>query len=917
MSLATIGAPLGCGQSDEYGSLTQAVYNHGDAANMSLTLPFDTPHTLTQSYGGTVSHNWGTSTEYSLDLAGKKGDPILAVQAGTIEIPTSPSIDCGVVNPILAGVVGTNGGYGNHLYVHHANGCRSHYAHLANIAVSNDASVDQGALIGREGTTGCSTATHLHFNMECPDASGNMVRVKPEPLSEYTGLGSMTGSLFHGDIYTHYPVGTLVQVAGKPEIYMVTGSDQVMHIPDWTTFVAHRFFYDSSKPMERVVTITQTALDCYRIIQGNMSWMQSKLMSCGSNLYALFRDDTRATKRMIPFATSDSRYAPLIQSWGFPLQSPTAGTSAECAAYTGANLKMRPGTVVEAASDNDFYVITSDTYTSDDVAQQAPATYAYRLNRFVNGQPFMPILYGTYGVVLQIPDGTIADFVSNWQQGQTYSQVNAWSCPAATCTPTSCSTGGGSSGAGSPTCTLGERSCADTENFVVCEADPVTGAPTWHTWPCGSGLECVNADGMCTQEVSTCTSGQRICLSTEQFADCQVDSATGENYWHPWLCGAGWECVSGSGQCTQVAYQGDAPHTIRCENHDYTYSMHVTGPIQNGIWSSVAGNTVYLQYGSNSDGWATYVPSVSSKPYSLWVGDADGSGNPYSHELVMRGDTDQLNLFLYSPDSGQQGWFNLDWGIWNVIGDCWQSGGLIYHTPLPHPSGAITCTQSGPVMKYAFSGPMQMLLVGGAASGPIDIQYGSDSDGWSVPTSGKITAPWNGSYQHEISLPAYVNNLNFYLNGSGGGRWFDLNDGDYDGDSWTVTGDCWNSGGLVTHANVAPSKTIDCQVSGSTMTVTVVGDVASGIFGTAPTASPTYLEYGSDTDGWGTYTSGKPLATWYAGTQVYTFQFNANVQNFNFFLYAPSTGSQANNWFDLSQWTTTGACYKNGGGIAH
>jgi len=730
----------------------------------------------------------------------------------------------------------------------------------------------------------------------------------------------MTGTVFHGDTYTHQPVGTLLQVAGKPEIYLVTAKDQVLHIPDWTTFVAHRFFYDSSKPTQRVVTITQSALDCYRNIQGNLPWQQSKLMTCsGSNLYALFRDDTRAIKRRIPFAQTSDRYAPLVKSWGFRTNELVAGTTSECAAATGTDLKMRPGAVVELASDNDFYVITTDAYASDDVGAPAPATSAYRLNRFVSGDPFMPILYGTYGVVLQIPDGSLPDFVTNAQSGPVYDQLSAWACPTANCSqPNSCPTGGGgSSGAGSPTCTLGQRSCSGTNDFVVCEADPFTGAPTWHKWPCGTGWECVSSNGMCTQKVSTCTSGQRVCLSNSQFADCQTDAATGTNYWHPWLCGAGMECVNSNGQCSPIPYTGDPPHTIRCDNHAYTYTMHVTGPIKNGLVSSVTGSKVYLEYGSDSDGWANYVPSLSSKPYSLWVADTDSSGYPISHDLVMRGDVDHINLDLYSPDSGQTGWFNLTNSTWNVTGDCWKEGTSIRHNPLTPPTGTITCTQTGAVMKYAFDGPMQMLLAGGSVSGPTEIQYGSNSDGWTVPSSGKIVSPWNGSYHHEISLPVSVNGLNFYLNGAGGGKWFDLLDSDYDGDKWTAAGACTITGGLVTHADVAPSKTIDCKVNGPIMTVNVVGDVTSGIFGAAPSVNPTYLEYGSDTDGWSAYTADKPMATWSPGTQLYPLQMSSSVQNLNFFLYAPSTGSQPNNWFDLSKWTVTGDCWKDGGGIKH
>lgn len=196
---------------------TASAYTTGDTPGFPLVLPFhhDQDHKLSQGYAapGNFSHFAGTLDEFALDL---KGDvnitdvAILAAHAGTVDIVTSNTIDCGTVNESLAGVPGINGGYGHHLYVYHENGCRSHYAHLSSIEVSDGQYIDQGDLLGYEGSEGCSTARHLHFSMQCLNSYGAYVAIKPEPISEYTGLGSMVGQTF-GDgeaSYAHYPVGT-------------------------------------------------------------------------------------------------------------------------------------------------------------------------------------------------------------------------------------------------------------------------------------------------------------------------------------------------------------------------------------------------------------------------------------------------------------------------------------------------------------------------------------------------------------------------------------------------------------------------------------------------------------------------------------------------------------------------------------
>jgi murein DD-endopeptidase MepM/ murein hydrolase activator NlpD len=82
-----------------------------------------------------------------LDFKGPVGTPILAAAEGRV---TS---------------VGTQGGYGNCIEITHANGLVTRYAHLSGFNVRNGQMVDRGVQIGRMGSTGRSTGSHLHFEV--------------------------------------------------------------------------------------------------------------------------------------------------------------------------------------------------------------------------------------------------------------------------------------------------------------------------------------------------------------------------------------------------------------------------------------------------------------------------------------------------------------------------------------------------------------------------------------------------------------------------------------------------------------------------------------------------------------------------------------------------------------------------------
>lgn len=83
-----------------------------------------------------------------LDLAAKRGTPILAAQAGTV-IYTGREFR----------------GYGRMVLVESAHGWATLYAHMDKILISEGQKVTQGQLLGAMGASGHATGVHLHFEI--------------------------------------------------------------------------------------------------------------------------------------------------------------------------------------------------------------------------------------------------------------------------------------------------------------------------------------------------------------------------------------------------------------------------------------------------------------------------------------------------------------------------------------------------------------------------------------------------------------------------------------------------------------------------------------------------------------------------------------------------------------------------------
>ena len=97
---------------------------------------------------------WG-AFHSGIDIAAPNGTPIKAAKAGVV---------------IFAG---DYGGYGLLVLVDHGGGMVTGYAHQSRIAVSQGQKLNQGQVLGYEGSTGTSTGPHLHFEVRINGVAQN------------------------------------------------------------------------------------------------------------------------------------------------------------------------------------------------------------------------------------------------------------------------------------------------------------------------------------------------------------------------------------------------------------------------------------------------------------------------------------------------------------------------------------------------------------------------------------------------------------------------------------------------------------------------------------------------------------------------------------------------------------------------
>jgi murein DD-endopeptidase MepM/ murein hydrolase activator NlpD len=68
-----------------------------------------------------------------------------------------------------------SGGYGNLIKINHGRGIETRYGHLSKMSVYPGQRVQRGQVIGRMGSTGRSTGSHLHYEVRIDGRAVNPV----------------------------------------------------------------------------------------------------------------------------------------------------------------------------------------------------------------------------------------------------------------------------------------------------------------------------------------------------------------------------------------------------------------------------------------------------------------------------------------------------------------------------------------------------------------------------------------------------------------------------------------------------------------------------------------------------------------------------------------------------------------------
>jgi murein DD-endopeptidase MepM/ murein hydrolase activator NlpD len=115
--------------------------------NRHMPMPLDADN-VSSDFGLRKDPFTGLQSDHKgIDIKGKLGDQVLAVKAGKVEY------------------AGELGNYGKIVIIDHGNGEKTKYAHLDKIDVAKGDMVEAKQLIGKVGSTGRSTGTHLHFEL--------------------------------------------------------------------------------------------------------------------------------------------------------------------------------------------------------------------------------------------------------------------------------------------------------------------------------------------------------------------------------------------------------------------------------------------------------------------------------------------------------------------------------------------------------------------------------------------------------------------------------------------------------------------------------------------------------------------------------------------------------------------------------
>jgi murein DD-endopeptidase MepM/ murein hydrolase activator NlpD len=146
--------------------------------------------------------------------------------------------------PVVATVAGKivrankDGGWGNHIELQGEDGWNRQYAHLSAMNVVVGQQVRPGDVLGKVGTTGSSSAIHLHYGNRRRSTFGSWEYRNPS--TDFKDLPK-TSPL---------PTGKLIKSDEKDEraVYIYNGRAK-FPIPDWETFI---FLFGKAAKIEEV-----------------------------------------------------------------------------------------------------------------------------------------------------------------------------------------------------------------------------------------------------------------------------------------------------------------------------------------------------------------------------------------------------------------------------------------------------------------------------------------------------------------------------------------------------------------------------------------------------------------------------------------------------------------------------------------
>ncbi len=128
----------------------------------AIAVPSDKPvqtAAFTSGYGVRSDPFRGAAAMHAgIDLAGPAGTPIHATADG-----------------VVREAAWNKGGYGRLIKIDHGRGIETRYAHLSSMSVSPGQRVTRGQVIGRMGSTGRSTGSHLHYEVRIDGRAVNPI----------------------------------------------------------------------------------------------------------------------------------------------------------------------------------------------------------------------------------------------------------------------------------------------------------------------------------------------------------------------------------------------------------------------------------------------------------------------------------------------------------------------------------------------------------------------------------------------------------------------------------------------------------------------------------------------------------------------------------------------------------------------